>query len=415
MAANPVLVGGVLLAGGFAAWAWFKSRQAQQASTTQNFCNGLCDGLTGPELAACQATCQLGSTIVGDIPDPLTCSECDWNNQVSGDAKNNDDLNGPIAVHVSTDGIGGSDPESAVTGNALLYQNGCMPFFDAPGWTACAKGTLDMYSSAVYARSPGGDYGADAATEHALVTNAGTVQPEPRGYTRDGHVEVVKINKNKFLTGEPGDPTTKGPFGAGGSGLEMYIVQTSDGASDPNADDAAIPPDAHPTLRQYVNDAAPPDSLTWYSRGTRITCPAGQVPKSVLLGANGEPNPDPIGTETCVSAIGGANLCNGTQPPAGFTWNRTGGVWVRATPGQPIDPGPCDPNFGACVGPSCINQTRAGGGINSLGGTTSASSSSGSASSTTRSTSIGTRSTSSTVNSTSLAFGRVPSFLGGFT
>ena len=399
MAANPVLVGGALLAGGAALWALYKAWQAKQASTTDNFCNGLCNGLTGAELAACQATCQLGSTIIGAIPDPFTDSEGAWKNQISSDAKNNDELNGPIALHVAIPDLGGPTPDSALTGNALLYQNGCSPFFDAPGWTKCKAGTLDMYASAVRARAGGGDYSNDASGEAALVTNAGTVQPDPRGYTGDGNVETVHINKNNFLTGLPGDPTTKGPFGAKGSGLEMYIVQTSDSSTDP------LPASVHNLLYQYSGDVCStlpdgtkncPDEtevgpLTWYARGTRITCPAGQVPKSVLQGANGIANTDPVGTEVCVSAIGGADLCNGTQPPPGFTWDITNGVWIRATPGQPVNAGPCDPNFGKCIGASCVQQTKVGTGVNEQGGASTGTSS-------TRSTSTAGTSSSSTIN-----------------
>ena len=131
MATNPLLVGTALLAGGAAAYALFKWWQAKNATAADDFCSGLCGGD-----ATCLSLCDpIGNGVeqIVQTLDPFTDSEGAWKNQLTGDAKNNDELNGPIALHVATPDLGGPTPDSTLTGNTLLYQSECSPFFDTPG------------------------------------------------------------------------------------------------------------------------------------------------------------------------------------------------------------------------------------------------------------------------------------------
>src|SRR5262249_19232083 len=151
-------------------------------------------------------------------------------------------------------------------------------------------------------RAGGGDAMDEAATEHALVTNFSGLpdyasnpygaRPANGDYVGDPgsdgeFIPYEPINKNNFLTGLPGDPTTIGPFGTGDDAL--LVVSTGDGTGYGNSTGQ---------LAQVPSEVGQ-GRWSWISRGTRITCPAGQAPRTILLAGQGQVNPDPVGVETC--------------------------------------------------------------------------------------------------------------------
>ena len=364
MATNPVLVGGLLLVGGAAAYALYKAWQAQNQTATQNYCNGLC----GTD-ATCLAACNAAGSLLGGIgsalnqANPFTNSTQDYQNGLNGDIANNNSLNGAIAIPNT---VGGDTILNPLQGPALQYANGCQPFFNAPAWGKCAPGTVDMYSDAVISRhGSGSDDDAEAGTSGKVTQNL-TVAPLGAGagyndYTNGnnantphGNLVLVPIVNENFMTGAIGDPTTFGPWGPTASPWNMIENQTDD------QNRGGQPWGGEPTYSQTAAESAI-GPFTWMTRGQRTTCPSGQAPKTVLLGSNGVANPDPIGTETCVSIQGGSDLCVGGQPPPGLTWDSTTGVWVKAKAGQAINPGPCATGTVGCVGPACNTIIGRGG------------------------------------------------------
>lgn len=327
--------------GGAALWALYKAWQAKQESTSQQFCIGACGSDT-----TCIASCGVIVTIGEDIgqvlneANPFYNGQNHFSNGLQSDVTNNNTLNGAIAIGNT---VGGDTQLNPLMGPALMYANGCQPFSDAFGWSKCAPGTLDMYSDGVISRHGGVDETTNEAGEAGELTqHLGLVpfgagigyQDQTTSPPTDGSLNLQPINKDGFMGGQQGDPTTFGPWGPPGSPWAMYVNQTSDQYADlQNLS-------GRETLTQTAAESAI-GPWTWMTRGQRTTCPDGQVPKTVLLGVNGITNPDPIGTEACVSQTGGSDLCVNGQPPPGFSWNPSAGVWVRATSGQAINPGPC--------------------------------------------------------------------------
>jgi hypothetical protein len=347
MSTNPLLIGGLVVVGGASLWALYKAWQAKQQSASQQYCAGVC-GTDAACLAACAAAEGIVDAIGTGLSDinPISDSGTEWETGLQKDIASNNALNGAIAVPNDIAGSLAGTPRNPLLGPALQYVNGCQPYFDAPGWVACAAGTVDMYSDGVISRHGGtsSDTTMDYAGEAGEVTPLALPQPKGLGLgyaigvnsdnsINEGTVVVQPINKNNFMTGAQGDPTTFGPFGPYGSPYMMMAATTDDGTEPGTL--------GQHTLQTQTTEEQAEGPFTWQARGTRVTCPSGQVPKTIQLGALGIANPDPIGTEACVSSIAGADLCVNGAPPPGLTWNPSAGVWVKWSGIGAQNPGPC--------------------------------------------------------------------------
>jgi len=218
---------------------------------------------------------------------------------------------------------------SELVGSVMRYPNGCEPYFDAPGFSKCGAGTLDMYASAVDASSSK-NYG---ITEKDLVVRAPTYTYVPLSSS----TRTTPINKNAYGTGGPGDPLTTGPFSDGDSQIDA-------------------------TTGKEINWKAN-GGLYWWVRGVKVKAPAGSklVPRAVVMQNKrnaGDTDAsvlvaisaltDPEAVELVDPAAGGSGVtvkvdCNAVQAKdSTFTWDpSSGGFWRRMKAGETRNLGPC--------------------------------------------------------------------------
>lgn len=257
---------------------------------------------SGPYCVDGGASCRATLDTLGKL-NPFHDSSSDFTNEQSRREANNQKLNGPPVLarpNVPADPAFGP---RVVAGQTLQHANGCVPYFDAPGFAKCAEGTLDMYGSAV-AAGAGGELNIDEQTM------ARTLGEGPGGAWSSFEIESANtgrggLNKNHFLTGQSGDPTTRGPF-------------------DKNA--------------PY-----------WYVRGKKVSCGPGTAPRAVLLqqygdapsGANGGDCLDVFADPRNVRTEGGC--VNGMPSIPGTTWDPVMRAWRPLRAGESVNPGPCAP------------------------------------------------------------------------
>jgi hypothetical protein len=293
-------------------------------------CKGLSSLLSSVGVPMTPEMCQKGLSGAGAVLDVIgglnNKSDQQYAEEKRRDAINRK-LNGDIAVGHPLmpppnyrDIAAAPDP---MKGGVIEFQNGCQPFFGAPGWSKCATGTQDMWRNSIYKA-----VGIGTSELNERAQGAYRTYDEYEAARKAKNVTRPMI-KGALRTGSPGDPSMAGPR--------------------PNKD----------------------GTFRWWVRGKVVDCATGQCPKTVLQGAKIRDHRDnPSGTYaattderddvTCVpvdslgtpatppppgtsSSSSSQVACVGAQPPAGMTWDRAG-YWRRLQAGETPNAGPCDPN-----------------------------------------------------------------------
>lgn len=290
--ASDWLIAAALAAGGVGLYFVLKPKKKPASA-----CDQLCTSAGDPGgHAVCVAACNVGGGVLGDVAGLFHTGRP--NSQVLADeAAENDKLNGPIktpthkldpkptqlgaARQIAPQDLGmklllSLDPPEALPfglgGNAIEYENGCVPFWGAEGWSKCAQGTHNMF----------GEENRDL-NEQVDMTEPWrfvTTRPARRSpndpvqqpvFVRDFHT----IRQGSFDRIRP-DPTTQGPVPAAGGGN------------------------------------------TWLIAGELLTCPAGQCPDTVDSTHFAYP-PKCVrdGKYTNEGNVAGTGDC----PNPGFTWD----------------------------------------------------------------------------------------------
>lgn len=300
MSALPWIAAAV---GGGALYLWWKSRKTQSPQQGGGgVCASLCQAAAGQgiPLDTCISACGGIGNVLGAV-NPFHNSVDDLQNERDRREANNQKLNGPPDASYKPYSSG---PFFPLTTSTLRHVNGCEPYFDAPGWSKCAAGTLDMYASAVAADAGRQDLG---ITEASLTTPDVFVSLETMKSYLDttGTLPQHKIDKNAFMTGGAGDPTTTGTY--------------------PGA------------IQEW-----------WTVIGRNVTCPVGQAPRAIMLQQYGLPPTTEDSARECVSTFQnpavvsqGGGCADGMPTIAGVTWDPATSSWRRLQPGEAVNPGPC--------------------------------------------------------------------------
>lgn len=238
---------------------------------------------------------------------------------------------------------------NSAKGTVMEFENGCQPFEGAPGWSKCAPGTKSMWATDIdEAFGYFSEYGdVDNSAEPAFLTLE-ALEAQAKKDKSDGvkHANGVQVYR----------PAVAAAFGTGSARLAGADVMT--------------------TGPYRAKDGR----LWWLVKGKRIDCPVGQAPDVIRDGALGvvdhrtNPNapkcvpvdsatawtssgpdyvPPSTGGDGGAAAAAGAGSgtrtelgCNGTQAPAGYTFDRTAdGAWFlrRLRANETPNPGPCAP------------------------------------------------------------------------
>lgn len=279
-------------------------KKQQEQAQAKSACQELC----GSD-AACAAACGvagLGLDALGGL-----LHEGRPNSQVlSDEAKENDALNGaiktplskldPSTMNLKDPNQNGPDVIEALPfglgGNALEYENGCVPFWGAVGWEKCAKGTHDMFGE-----------------EHRL----------------EGE-QVDMTQKWRFVDAQAAGKTADSPRGPRVRMTDQHAIRQ--GSIDPKQPD--------PTTQGPVKNAD--GSASWLVAGMPLQCPPNHAP--ALFDANHfdwPPRCVPVATTTGLQGTGTRTANTGdcaAMIAAGFTWRdatatRAGG-WQRPRVGE---------------------------------------------------------------------------------
>jgi hypothetical protein len=266
-----VIVGGVALV-------LVRKREAAASGTAPA---SPCDQLPEGQL---RDACKLALGIVDKLPEVLElvpgirASEKEGTAFFAARDEENKRLNGAVKTPLVPVDVWGNDPVSVQgagatyrnqRGTVLEFQNGCQPFFGAPGFSKCAPGTKDMWEVAWADRpNPGLN---EFKTDPAYLTMKERLASS-----------LVTVNKNAFNSGRGGkpdpsnaDPNTHGPF-PDGTGGQFWVV-----------------------------------------KGKRIACPSLQAPDTLVNAERGITDNRTTSTPTCVPISGTTSPWGGSTvaPP----------------------------------------------------------------------------------------------------
>lgn len=245
---------------------------------------------------------------------------------------------------------------STLNGDVARYENGCEPFYGAPGWSKCKTGTLDMYGSAISSEIAktgglGHDYfkmgeeslrttrvyatgrqAADAAA--AMGSPIGDPDSviwqywESMGFEPKFIVPSLPVRKQNFMTGAGGDPMT---MGAG---------KTAYGPKE-------ITPTDQPGL--------------FMVRGQMVTMELGKVPRAIamqlvsptdgsttaqitaaIVALTDQQAIEPVDIATFTNELRKSTRGDcATIVGSGLTWDVAGKSWRRMRAGEVQNIGPC--------------------------------------------------------------------------
>ena len=320
---GAVAIGGLILI--------VKAKQKQQSKSA-------CEQACGND-ASCIALCSIGSSVAGGVVGALTPGRS--NTQVLDDeAKKNDALNGPIKtrtrklpdpyVPASKDDL--PEVPFGLGGNAVEYESGCVPVWNAPGNEKCAPGTVDMWGEELRKVVDDQDLGAD---KHSLA-RAARLTPDsplpPVVNVFDRHV----MRSGSFDPQMP-DPTTQGPQ-HNADGTNTWLVAgveiTCPSGQCPELADGshfAWPPrcapvpeliqggGASPAVGQVINGCPVPPGWTWVPPGTKVNDGRGGTTTTTTwaldrLRAGQTPNPGTAPGGPCASSSAGASSGSNIHP-----------------------------------------------------------------------------------------------------
>jgi hypothetical protein len=331
--ASPALIAGLAVAGGVG----FLIYRARKAAATQKSCDEICKTAKDAySYGGCMATCVASDLgVFGAIGSLFNTGRP--NAQVlADDAKHNDDLNGPIKTKntklvtttvtelddkgfpvdggVITDDqrSSGKSPRAAsvpygLGGHAIEYQNGCVPFWGAPGYEKCAPGTVDMFGAEHRLSGESVDM---TEVWRYVATRAANPKPAKNTNKVVEQADYHAIRSGSFDPAAP-DPTTQGPI-ANGDGSYTWLV-----AGEPLTCGA----NHAPALADATHFAYPPTCQPFENQG----------------GLQG------TGTQTAYDGD-----CQ-TMIAQGFTWNVD--HWERLRVGQTSADAKCPPAGGGSSSP----------------------------------------------------------------